>query len=39
MLGWSQFTKGNNNRKTVGGVTVLGLFTLSDDDIYLYQVS
>ena len=39
MLGWSQFTKRHNSiRKTVDGVKVLVLCTLSDDAIYLHQV-
>ena len=39
MLGSSQFTKGHNALKTVDGVIVLNLYTLSDDALYLYQVS
>ena len=30
-LGWFQFTKGHNSVKTVCGVMVLNLCTLSDD--------
>ena len=37
MLGWSKFTNGHNSVKTVDGVMVLNLFTLSYDA--LYQVS
>ena len=32
-------SKGHNSIKNVGGVSVLVLFTLSDDALYLYQVS
>ena len=39
MLGWSQFTKGNNSIKTVNGVMVLNLCISYDDALYLYQVS
>ena len=38
-LGWSKFTKGHNSVKTVGGVKILNLCTLSDDVLYLYPVS
>ena len=37
-LGCSQFTKGHNSVKTVNGVMVLVLSTLSDNGIYLYEV-
>ena len=30
VLGWSQFTRGHNSVKTVNGVIVLNLCTLSD---------
>ena len=33
-----KFTKGHNSIKSVGGVTVLVLFTSSDNALYLYQV-
>ena len=39
MLGCSQFTKGNNFVKTIDGFRVLNRCTLSDDVLYLYQVS
>ena len=32
-------SKGHNSVKNVGGVSVLILCTLSDDGLYLYQVS
>ena len=32
-------SKGHNSVKCVGGVSVLVLYTLSDDGSYLYQVS
>ena len=32
-------SKGHNSVKNVGGVSVLVLYTLSDDGLYLYQVS
>ena len=38
-LWWLQFTKGHNYVKSVHGVTVLVLCTLSDDVLYVYQVS
>ena len=38
MLGWLQFTKEHNDKRTIGGVTVLVLCILSDDALYLYQV-
>ena len=38
-LGWSQFTRGHNAVKIVGGVMVLNLCTSSDDALYLYNVS
>ena len=38
-LGWSKFTKGHNSVNTVDGVMVLNLCTLSDNALYLYQVS
>ena len=34
-----KFTKGFNYVKTVGGVRVLILHSLSDDALYVYQVS
>ena len=34
-----KFSKGHNSVRNVGGVTVLLLCTLSDDGLYLYQVS
>ena len=39
MIGILKFKKGLNYLKTVGGVTIPVLCTLSDDAIYLYQVS
>ena len=33
-----KFTKGHNSVKSVGGVKVLFLCTLSDKALYLYQV-
>ena len=33
-----KFTKGHNSVKSVGGVKVLVLCTLSDNALYLYQV-
>ena len=39
MLGWSKFTKRHNSVKPVDGVMVLNLCILSDDALYLYQVS
>ena len=38
-IGWSQFTKGHNSVKTVGGIMVLNLCISSNDALYLYQVS
>ena len=38
-LEWSQFTKGHNSVKTVDGVMVLNLCTLSDNALSSYQVS
>ena len=38
-LGWSKFTKGHNCVKTVDGVMMFKLCILSDDDLYLHQVS
>ena len=38
-LGWPQFTKRHYSHKNVDGVMVLNLCTLSDDALYLYQVS
>ena len=38
-LGQSQFTKGHNSVKSVDVVTVPSLYTISDDALYLYQVS
>ena len=38
-LGWPQFTKRHYSHKNVDGVMVLYLCTLSDDALYLYQVS
>ena len=38
-LGWSQFTKGRNSRKTVKRAMVLKLYTLFNDALHLYQVS
>ena len=37
--GRSQFTKGHNSIKTVDGVIVLNLCTLSDNALCSYQVS
>ena len=34
-LGWSKFTKGHNSIKTVDGVMVPNLYTLSDDALQL----
>ena len=34
-----KISMGHNSVKIVGGVTVLVLCTLSDDDLYLYKVS
>ena len=34
-----KISKGHNSVKNVGGVSVLVLCTLSDDGLYLYQVS
>ena len=39
MLGWSQFTKGNNSIKSLGGHTDVVLCILSDDALYLYHFS
>ena len=33
-----KFSKGHTYVKTVGGVTILVLCTLSDDALYVYQV-
>ena len=38
-LGWPQFTKRHYSHKNVDGVVVLNLCTLSDDALFLYQVS
>ena len=38
-LGWLHISKKHNNVRTVGGVMVLDLCTLSDDALFLYQVS
>ena len=38
-VGWWQFTKGHNSKKSVNGVMVLNLCISSDDGLYLYQVS
>ena len=38
-LGWSKYAKGHTSVKTVDGGMVLNLCTLSDDALYLYQVS
>ena len=32
-------SKGQNSVKSVDGVTILVLYTLSDDGLYLYKVS
>ena len=37
-LGWSQFTNRHNSINAVDRVTILNLFTTSDDVLYLYQV-
>ena len=34
-----KISKGHNSVKNVGGVSILVLCTLSDDGLYLYQVS
>ena len=34
-----KISKGHNSVKNVGGLSVLVLCTLSDDGLYLYQVS
>ena len=34
-----KISKGHNSVKNVGGVMILFLCTLSDDDLYLYKVS
>ena len=39
MIGWSHFTKGHISLKTVDGVMVLNLYTMSDSAFYLYHVS
>ena len=39
MISNSQFFKGDYFRKNVGGVMVLVLCLLSDDALYLYQIS
>ena len=39
MLGWSQFTKGQNSLKSVDRDMVLNLCISPDDALYLYQVS
>ena len=37
MVSIVKFSKGHNSVKDVGGVKVLILCTLSDDDLYLYK--
>ena len=39
MISIRKNSKGHNSVKNVGGVLVLVLCTLSDDGLYLYQVS
>ena len=39
MLGWSQFKKGHNSVKTVDGVTVVILYKMFNDALYLCSAS